>query len=148
MPEGFAKAVRARPRANLAVNGGVGVYILDLTQYCSFLDQEAASGPGPLIAQRGKAMNMTVEQNLLSKLRTLSAQQVAEVEDFVEFLAAKSRKRAALDRLLAIAPALAAAGAEPPSEDEIEAEVQAARSERRARLAGQAATRDSGADRS
>lgn len=93
-------------------------------------------------------MNMTVEQNLLSKLRTLSAQQVAEVEDFVEFLAAKSKKRAALDRLLAIAPALAAAGAEPLSEDEIDAEVQAARSERRARLASPTATRDSGADRS
>jgi hypothetical protein len=93
-------------------------------------------------------MNMTVEQNLLSKLRTLSAQQVAEVEDFVEFLAAKTKKRAALDRLLAIAPALAIAGAEPLSEDEIEAEVQAARSERRARLASPAATRDSGADRS
>jgi anti-sigma factor ChrR (cupin superfamily) len=93
-------------------------------------------------------MNMTVEQNLLSKLRTLSAQQVAEVEDFVEFLAAKSKKRAALDRLLAIAPALAAAGAEPLSEDEIEAEVQAARNERRARLASPAVTRDSGADRS
>jgi hypothetical protein len=93
-------------------------------------------------------MNMTIEQNLLSKLRTLSAQQVAEVEDFVEFLAAKSRKRAALDRLLAIAPALAAAGAEPLSEDEIEAEVQAARSERRARLATPTATGDSGADRS
>ena len=92
-------------------------------------------------------MNTTVEQNLLSKLRTLSAQQVAEVENFVEFLAAKSKKRAALDRL-AIAPALAAAGAEPPSEDEIEAEVQAARSERRARLASHAATKDSGADRS
>ena len=49
-------------------------------------------------------MNATVEQVLISKLRSLSPQQVAEVEDFVEFLAAKSRKRTALDRLLAIAP--------------------------------------------
>ncbi len=31
-------------------------------------------------------MNMTAEQNLPSKLKTLSAQQVAEVEDFLEFL--------------------------------------------------------------
>lgn len=93
-------------------------------------------------------MNMTVEQKLLSKLRMLSAQQVAEVEDFVEFLAAKSGKRAALDRLLAIAPALAAAGAEPPSEEEIEAEVQTARAERRARLHSHSAAKDSGADRS
>lgn len=92
-------------------------------------------------------MNMTVEQNLLAKLRTLSAQQVAEVEDFVEFLAAKSRKRAALDRLLAIAPALATAGAEPLREDDIAGEVQAARNERRTRPASQATTKDSGAIR-
>jgi hypothetical protein len=52
----------------------------------------------------------TVEQSLMSKIRTLSPQQVAEVEDFVEFLATKARKRSALDRLLAIAPALEAAG--------------------------------------
>ncbi len=51
-------------------------------------------------------MNATVEQALISKIKTLSPQQVAEVEDFVEFLVAKARKRAALDRLLAIAPAL------------------------------------------
>jgi len=93
-------------------------------------------------------MNTPVEQSLLSKLRTLSAQQVAEVEDFVEFLATKSSKRAALERLLAIAPALAAAGAEPLGEDEIETELQAARAERLARLAGHAAEKDSGADRS
>ena len=55
-------------------------------------------------------MNTTVEQALISKIRTLSPQQVAEVEDFVEFLAAKASRRAALDRLLAIAPALEAAG--------------------------------------
>lgn len=96
-------------------------------------------------------MNMTVEQSLISKLRTLSPQQVAEVEDFVEFLAAKSKKRAALDRLLAIAPALVAAGAEPLSEDEIEAEVQAARTERCAHQAhpkGIPTAKDSGEDRS
>lgn len=75
-------------------------------------------------------MNIAAEENLIAKLRTLSAQQVAEVVDFVEFLAAKSKKRAALDRLLTIAPALAAAGVEPPSEDEIEAEVEAARTPR------------------
>ena len=32
-------------------------------------------------------MKATVEQALISKIRTLSPQQVAEVEDFVEFLA-------------------------------------------------------------
>lgn len=89
-------------------------------------------------------MNATLEQALISKLRTLSPQQVAEVEDFVEFLVAKSRKRTALDRLLSIAPALEAAGAAPMSEDEIAAEVKAARAERRAR----AEAKGSGADRS
>lgn len=87
-------------------------------------------------------MNTIVEQALLSKLRTLSPQQVTEVEDFVEFLAAKSARRAAFDRLLAIAPALEAAGVEPMSEEAIAAEVKAARAERRAKLKG------TGADRS
>ena len=78
-------------------------------------------------------MNANVEQILMSKIRTLSPQQVAEVEDFVEFLVTKTRKRSALDRLLAVAPALEAAGAQPMSEDEIAAEVDAVRAERRAR---------------
>lgn len=78
-------------------------------------------------------MNPNAEQNLLSKLKALSPQQVAEVEDFVEFLAAKSKKRAALERLLSVAPALAAAGAMPPAEGEVEAEVEASRRERRSR---------------
>lgn len=97
-------------------------------------------------------MNETVEQSLMSKIKALSPQQLAEVEDFVEFLAAKSAKRAAFDRLLAIAPALEAAGVEPMSEDEIAAEVRASRverAERRARLAASGpAAKDAGADRS
>ncbi len=78
-------------------------------------------------------MNATTEQRLILKIRTLSPQQVAEVEDFVEFLARKARKRTALERLLALAPALEAAGSTPMSEEEIAAEVEAARKERRAR---------------
>lgn len=62
-------------------------------------------------------------------------QHVAEVEDFVEFLASKARKRSALDRLLTIAPPLETAGGAPISEEEIAAEVDGARAERRARLA-------------
>lgn len=89
-------------------------------------------------------MNATVEQALISKLRTLSPQQVAEVEDFVEFLAGKERKRLALDRLLAIAPALEAAGAAPMTEEEIATEVKAARAERRE----QKQAKGAGADRS
>jgi hypothetical protein len=73
------------------------------------------------------------EQDLVSKIRTLSPQQVAAVEDFVEFLAAKSKKEAALDRLLAVAPALEAANAPVPDEAEIAAEIDAARAERHAR---------------
>lgn len=89
-------------------------------------------------------MNTIVEQKLISKLRMLSPQQVAEVEDFVEFLAAKSSRRAALDRLLAVAPALEATGVEPMTEEEIVAEVQATRAQRRARRAD----KDTRADRS
>lgn len=73
------------------------------------------------------------EQVLFDKLKALPPQQRAEVEDFVDFLAAKTRKRDALDRLLSIAPALEAAGVEPMSEDEIAAQIKAARAERRAR---------------
>ncbi|HJR68946.1 MAG TPA: hypothetical protein VKA43_02815 [Gammaproteobacteria bacterium] len=73
------------------------------------------------------------EQTLFDKLKALPPQQRAEVEDFVDFLTAKARKRAAMDRLLAIAPALEAAGVEPMSDEEINAEIKAARAERRAR---------------
>ena len=77
-------------------------------------------------------MNAIAEQSLISKLRVLSPAQVAEVEDFVEFLAAKSRKRQALDRLLAVAPAIEVANAamatQPLNEAEIEAEVRIVRS--------------------
>jgi hypothetical protein len=74
-------------------------------------------------------MSMT-DQVLLEILKSLPAQQRAEVEDFVEFLAAKAKKRAAWERLLAIAPALEAAGVTPMSEEEVAAEIKAARSER------------------
>ena len=78
-------------------------------------------------------MDAMLEQSLIAKIKTLSSQQVAEVETFVEFLSAKARKHAALDRLLAIAPALEAAGVEPICDEEIAAEVKAARAERRAK---------------
>ena len=92
-------------------------------------------------------MNAAAEQILVSKIRTLSPQQVSEVEDFVEFLTAKARKRSALDRLLAIAPALKAAGVAPMSEEEIAAEINAARAERRARQPS-SISKGSDADRS
>ena len=78
-------------------------------------------------------MNAMVEQGLMRKIKLLSPQQIAEVEDFVEFLATKRKRRAAFDRFLVIAPALEAAGMASISEDEIAAEVRAARAERRER---------------
>ena len=93
-------------------------------------------------------MNAIVEQSLISKIRALSPQQVAEVENFVEFLAAKAKKLAAFDRLLSIAPALQAAGSPSISENQIAAEVKAARAQRRAGQAVEAASRGASADRS
>jgi hypothetical protein len=78
-----------------------------------------------------------IEEGLLAKIRTLPPERVAEVEDFVDFLARKQTRVAALDRLLAIAPALEATGAPRPTEEAIAAEVQAARAERRTRRAAQ-----------
>ena len=75
-------------------------------------------------------------QALIEKIRALPEERLAEVEDFVDFLASKSRRLDALDRLLAIAPALEAAGAPPITEDEIDAEVRAVRAERRSRGGG------------
>jgi hypothetical protein len=79
-------------------------------------------------------------QTLIEKIEALPAERRAEVEDFVEFLSAKARRQAALDRLFAIAPAIEAAGAPPITEEEILAEVEAVRAARR--------SRGSGADRS
>lgn len=77
-------------------------------------------------------MNAQAEQLLIEKLKALPPERRAEVADFVDFLAAKTQKLAALDRLLAIAPALQAQGLA-MTEEEIDAEIKAARAERRAR---------------
>ena len=85
---------------------------------------------------------MSVNPDVLyEKFKALPPQRRAEVEDFVDFLTRKETRRAALDRLLAIAPALAAAGVEPMSEEEIVAEVKAVRAQRRARQAAQDPTK-------
>jgi len=70
-------------------------------------------------------------QSLFTKIQELPAAQLAEVEDFVDFILTKTRRLGALDRLLAIAPALEAAGAPSLTEDEINAEVAAVRLQRR-----------------
>ncbi len=70
-------------------------------------------------------------QALIEKIQALPPDRLSEVEDFVDFISAKTRRLAALDRLLAFAPALEAAGVPPMTEDEIQAEVDAVRAERR-----------------
>ncbi len=47
-------------------------------------------------------MNARIEQTILEKLKQLSPQRLAEVEDFVEFLAAKDRREQAMERLRAL----------------------------------------------
>ena len=69
-------------------------------------------------------------QSLIEKIQALPPERLNEVEDFVDFLAAKTRRLAAMDRLLAVAPALEAAGAAPITEDAIQAEVTAVRARR------------------
>ena len=71
---------------------------------------------------------------LMEKIQALPKERIAEVEDFVDFLAGKARRLDALDRLLAIAPALEAAGAPRLTEQEIVAEVKAVRAGRRDRI--------------
>ena len=76
------------------------------------------------------------KQILIEKIQALPAEQIAEVEDFVDFVAGKARRLEAVDRLLAIAPALEVAGAPRLTEEEIDAEVKAVRAARRSRSAG------------
>jgi len=75
-------------------------------------------------------------QALIEKIQALPAEQISEVENFGEFLSAKARRQAALDRLFAMAPAIEAAGAPPITEEEILAEVETVRAARRGRGAG------------
>lgn len=72
-----------------------------------------------------------VKKLLLEKLQQLSPERLAEVEDFVDFLANRDRRRRAFDDLLKTAPAIEAAGYPPLSEQEIAEEIAAARAEHR-----------------
>ena len=75
-------------------------------------------------------------EGLIEKIQALPPEQIAEVEAFVEFVGAKTRRLAALDRLLAIVPALEAAGVPPMTESEVQAEVDVVRTARRTRGIG------------
>jgi hypothetical protein len=75
------------------------------------------------------------ELKLLEKLKQLPPEKLIEVEDFVDFLANRARREAAFERLLALAPALEAAGVKPMHDAEVAALVKEVRAERRARPA-------------
>ncbi len=76
-----------------------------------------------------------IEQNLIQKLEKLPAQRLAEVADFVEFLATREARANAAAKLGESLAKLDAANLPPFSDEEIEAEIEAARAERRARKA-------------
>jgi hypothetical protein len=82
-------------------------------------------------------MNIESAQVLLEKLKALPAERRAEVEDFVDFLQARedSTRRAAAQRLGEAFAKLDALEEPPMHEDDIQAEIDAVRTERRARRA-------------
>jgi hypothetical protein len=77
----------------------------------------------------------TVEPTLIQKLQKLPPQRLAEVADFVEFLAAREARAEAGARLGESLAKLDALNLPPLSDEEIEAEIQTARQERAARRA-------------
>jgi len=72
-----------------------------------------------------------IETRLIERLKQLPPGRVAEVVDFVEFLAAREERAAAAARLGEAMTKLDALNLAPLSEDEIDEEVQAARQARR-----------------
>lgn len=82
-------------------------------------------------------MNAQAVEALIEKLKSLPPEQRAEVEDFVDFLRArKERSRdAAAQRLGEAFKKLDALSQPPLSPEEVEAEIDAARAERRSRHA-------------
>ena len=74
-----------------------------------------------------------IESQLIERLKKLPPSRVAEVADFVEFLAVREERAAAAQRLTEGLARLDALNLPPVSEDEVEAEIQAARRVRRSR---------------
>ena len=74
-----------------------------------------------------------IEAQLIERLKKLPPSRVAEVVDFVEFLAAREERAAAAQRLTEGLARLDALKLKDISEDEVEAEIQATRLEQRAR---------------
>ncbi len=76
-----------------------------------------------------------IEPALIEKLQKLPPQRLAEVRDFVEFLAAREERASAGARLGESLAKLDALNLPALSDEEIEAEIQAARQDRSARRA-------------
>ncbi|MCX7196868.1 MAG: hypothetical protein NTW37_02405 [Proteobacteria bacterium] len=76
-----------------------------------------------------------LDRTLIQKLERLSAQRLAEVAEFVEFLAAREARAQAGTRLGESLSRLDSVNVPPLSDEEIESEIQAARQERAARSA-------------
>jgi hypothetical protein len=74
-----------------------------------------------------------IEVQLIERLKQLPPGRVAEVVDFVEFLAAREERAAAGQRLTEGMAKLDALNLPPMTEDEIEAEIQASRRDRQER---------------
>ncbi len=77
----------------------------------------------------------TVAPALIRKLESLPQQRLAEVEDFVEFLANRESRATAGKRLGEALAKLDAANLPPLTDEDIAAEIAAARQERTARRA-------------
>lgn len=71
-----------------------------------------------------------IESQLMERLKKLPPSRLAEVVDFVEFLAAREERAAAAQRLTEGQARLDALSLPPITEDEVEDEIQAARRER------------------
>lgn len=74
-----------------------------------------------------------IEVQLIERLKKLPPNRIAEVADFVDFLAAREERAAAAQRLTAGLARLDALKLPEIAEDEVEAEIAAARQERRSR---------------
>lgn len=72
------------------------------------------------------------ERGLMEKIKQLPPQRLAEVEDFVDFLAARERRAAAAQRLTEAMTKLDAVPLPPLTPEEVQAEIDAYRRERRA----------------
>lgn len=72
-----------------------------------------------------------LQSQLIKQLEKLPPNRVAEVADFVAFLAAREERAAAAQRLRASQAKLDALGLPPVTDDEVEEAVQASRRDRR-----------------